>query len=238
MAEKSIKNFLRFAAGPLILLGLFLSFLLIYRLFGLPLDDEWITIAERFFLKNLYLTVFLGAVVEGLLLINWYLPGSIIIVFGIVFARNNGESALLVLILVMIAFFITCLINYALGKYGWYRLLLRFGLEHPLERAKQKTSKTGLRIILTTYFHPNFGALIATSAGILHYSFRKFVLYSLAAIVGWNTLWGTITYFLGPTALKFVTFRTLFAVLVIWLIYLAVIFYKKRGLIDVPPNIP
>ncbi len=149
------KEFLKFIIFPLLLFLFFLIFTLVYRILDLPSLDDLVVFARELFGWHLYLTVFVGALVEGLLLINWYLPGSLVIVLGVVFARDTGASVVVTVSLVILAFFITSVVNYALGKYGWYRLLLRFGLREPLERAQTKVEKSGLPVIFSTYFHPN-----------------------------------------------------------------------------------
>lgn len=108
------------------------------------------------------------------------------------------------LFLVVVGFFLTALFNYVLGRYGWYHILLKFGLRKPLEVAKSKLEAKGLRILFTTYIHPNFGALSATAAGILHLSFWRFFLYSLVSIIIWNSIWTIIFYYFGTALLNHV----------------------------------
>ncbi len=232
----SIRDLIKLLIAPLVLLLSLVLLIIAYNFFNLPDLDKFVELAQKYYSRHLFWTVFIGALVEGLLVVNWYLPGSIVIVFGVIFARNNVVDVALSVTLIILGFFMTTIINYGLGRYGWYRLLLRLGLKEPLQRMKKRVEKSGLPIIFSTYFHPNVGALTATSAGILMYSFRRFVFYSFFALVGWNALWGIVVYFTGPIILNLLSIWTAFLVIIFWIIFLVIKHYKnhKAGPINIP----
>jgi len=221
-------RFLRYAALPLLFLGLVLSFILLYRFLNVPSFEEFLEIIKRYYALYGFWFVFVGALMEGLLLINWYLPGSMVIVFGVVFTQGDPWRAVITVALVILAFFITAIINYALGRYGWYRLLSSLGLEAPLAKIKRRVEKHGLSVIFITYLHPNIGALTATSAGILNISFGRFVAYSLVALVAWNSVWGVVTYLAGPILLEAMNFKVVLTVIAVWLVFLLVKFWWEK----------
>lgn len=221
------KEFLKFAALPLLFLLLGLTFWGTWKFFDLPNTEELIVKIREFYREHGYWFVFVGALVEGLLFVNWYLPGSLVIVFGVVFTQGNPIAAVITVGLVILAFFITSLLNYAMGRYGLYHLFVKFGLREPLNNMRAKLERSGLAIIFNTYFHPNVGALTATSAGILQLSFYKFVFYSAIALIAWNTLWGFITYFSGPILLEAFHPKIAFPVLLIW-IFVSYIQFRKN----------
>jgi membrane protein DedA with SNARE-associated domain len=63
------------------------------------------------------------------------------------------------------------------------------------------------------------GALVATSAGILNFSFKKFFFYSIFATLLWNSFWATLVYFIGDKALDLVGLRFLLLVIFAWIVY-------------------
>jgi len=217
---------------PVVILATFIILALLYRALGLPSAEDFLSAARGYYQQYGLWVVFIGALAEGLLLINWYLPGSAVGVLGVVFARENDQSVIPVLAVILFGFFITSIINYVLGRYGWYQLFLRFGLEKPLNEAQQKLERVGLPLILGTYVHPNLGALTATGAGILRMHFGKFLLYVLAALAIWGTFWGAIVYYYGPHILALGTVRVIIITVVIWISYLvakhAIELYLKR----------
>lgn len=235
MSLFSKQELLRVALVPMFLLVLFIVFILFYKSLGLPKKDEIIATAQQLFDTHGYWVVFIAAFLEGMLLLGWYLPGSVVIVFGVIASRNGPLNPILVVTSIVFAFFATAITNYGLGRYGWYRLFLHFGLGPPLERIKKRTKEKGLHMIWPTYFHPNLGTLTATSCGILQLPFRKFVLYSLIALIAWNTLWGVLVYFMGNLALRFLNMWLVVLVLFIWLVirlFKQIQFNSRRALYD------
>lgn len=231
-----MKEFLRYAAVPVLFVVVFAGAVLVWTVFDLPSDEEIIELTRGFYGKYGYWFALVGALIEGALFINWYLPGSIVIVFGVVFSQGDPLRAVVTVALVVVGFFVTAILNYVLGKYGWYHVFMKLGLKAPLERIKLRTEKLGMKIILITYFHPNVGALTATSAGILRAPFGQFLRYSLVALIAWNALWGIITYLLGPVILQVLRTEVVAGVLLAWVVFAVVRFMRKRKL--APATLP
>ena len=87
--------------------------------------------------------VLVGAYLEGLLVIGWYFPGTLVIIVALIVAaagavalrrrpRRRGHRAC----------FCAYVTNFLAGKYGWYRLLLAFGLREPLDNAQKRLTNT------------------------------------------------------------------------------------------------
>ncbi len=235
--KKHLKEFFKYASLPIILLGFFGVLVLLYKIFDLPSYAEINAWVKVLFDEHGYSVVFLGALAEGILLANWYLPGSVVVVMGVALAQEAGLSAPLVVSLIILGFLITALFNYALGRYGWYRLLAKFGLQDTLEKIKKRVEKHGLKIIFGTYFHPNVGALTATSAGILRLPFYRFALYSVLALTVWNTFWGFIVYFSGPAIINLVSIKNLLIILSTWVVVLLAFFIWKKKKSMQPANV-
>jgi len=211
------------------LLALFAVSIILYKVFDLPSYEEINAKIELAFAVHGYWVVFIGALAEGILFANWYLPGSVVVVMGVAFAQQSGLNVFGVVSLITLGFFITTLLNYALGRFGWYRLLMKFGLESAITKTKNRLEKHGHKIIFGTYFHPNMGALTATSAGILRLPFKPFVVYSFLALAFWNSFWSLLVYISGPAIVDLITFKSLFIIVSMWLVVLFVIFIRKQG---------
>jgi membrane protein DedA with SNARE-associated domain len=107
--------------------------------------------------------------------------------------------------------------NFFAGKYGWYRLLLAFGLREPLDNAQRRLTKYGLSAIFTTYWQANLASCISTAAGILQFPPARFVAYSAIAEVLWTMFWASIIFFLGSAALALVGFRMIVILVMLWI---------------------
>lgn len=223
------REFLKYALVPLVILGVLAVIMVIFKLFGFPNNGEILQYAKDLFAVHGYWIIFVAALAEGVLLANWYLPGSVVVVMGVSFAAQNGYSPVLTLGTIILGFFVTTLLNYFLGKYGWYKLLLKFGLGDSLDKAQEKLHRHGTKAILVSYIHPNLGALIATSAGILKMPFMKFLAYSVVALVVWNVFWGGVVYIWGPGIMDYLTYKNLIVILSTWIVVMMGMFlWKKR----------
>ena len=70
---------LKKVALPLLLIGVILTLYLIWRILDFPPESELMAIAEDYYNRYGLLTVFFSAIVEGLILVGMYYPGSLVI---------------------------------------------------------------------------------------------------------------------------------------------------------------
>lgn len=224
----SLNSILKAISIPLTLLVIYISYTILWRVFGLPSISELTEIIKHSF-DTYGLWIVLGAsFIEGLLLLGQYFPGGFVIFLGVISARGDALRAVEVVVLVSIAFFLAYMVNYLLGRYGWYRLFLKFGLEGSIERAQEKVSKHAFFAFMANYWDTNLASIIATAAGVLKLPVRKFLAYSTLGIVVWNTFWGFLVYFVGEFILDNQT-PIFFVVLVIWCSAIIIkVFYWER----------
>src|SRR3989338_345504 len=213
------KSFLKIVGLPIVFLGVSLSLWAIWKILDLPPRDELIEITRRYFDLYGYWIVFVSAIIEGILLAGSCFPGRLVVFLGVIFAGKNIPEVIWVVTLVTIGLFLAYLFNYALGKYGWYRLLLKFGLREPIENSQMRLTKYGLSGIFLSYWQPNLAALISTAAGILQFSFKKFMLYSVIAVTLWDIFWGMLVFFLGEAALTAVGTWFVIVSMTVWIAY-------------------
>jgi membrane protein DedA with SNARE-associated domain len=224
------KNILAALAIPLGLLGMTLLYSLIWRLFNLPKEDELIKIITEFFNRYGLWVVLISSIIEGALIIGNYFPGGVVVFLGVIAAGHNIPKIILTVSVVVIGFFIGYLLDYVMGKYGWYKVLIKFGMKDQLEKAKLKLSKQSFNAIFLSYWEPNLGSVTATAAGILNIPLPKFLFESLIGLVIWDAFWGALVATLGKQALNLVTNLTyIIPIVVIWIVLILVKerFYKK-----------
>jgi membrane protein DedA with SNARE-associated domain len=218
MSTPARRKAARLIAIPIIFLFVFASLYLVWEFLDLPPEDVLLGIARSYFERYGLITVFIGAFVEGLLLVGWYFPGAIVILAALLLAGSNPWAAAQVLMATMAGLSTAYIVNFLLGKYGWYRLLIAFGLREGLDRAKARLTKYGLSAIFTTYWQMNLASLTSTAAGILHFPAAKFVIISVVACVAWITFWGSMIFFLGQAATALVSLRVIIAVIAAWIV--------------------
>lgn len=219
-----LKDFLKLLSVPIILLLIYLSMALLWKIFGLPSDEQMLVIVKEYFLRYGLWIVFISALIEGFLLLGQYFPGGFVIFLGVISAGKNIPKVTEVVSVVSLAFFISYTLNYWVGKYGWYKLLVKFGLKRSLEEAKNKLTKQGMNAILFSYWEPNLASITATAAGVLQISLAKFSFYSAIGVVIWNIFWGTLVFSLGNAALELIGIKY---IVIIFLAWIGILLLKK-----------
>jgi len=212
-----IKTIWKIAAVPVVLLAFYLSLALVWTLFDLPTDKELIAVVYGWFTHYGLWIVFVAALLEGLLVVGQYFPGGFVIFVAVLSANRHIPRIAEVVIVVSVAFFISYLINYAIGKYGFYRLFLKFGLREPLEKAREKLQQNYLYAIFVSYWSSNFAAISSTAAGTLQLSLRSFIIYSIPSTLIWNTLWGIFIYIIGDRIWTLLGFKYAILVFGLWI---------------------
>lgn len=218
----TFKNIFKVLAVPISLILFYLLFLLMWKWLDLPPNDEIIGTITAFFGRYGLIVVFLAATIEGLLLIGNYFPGGAVIFLGVIAAVGDIPQAIIVVLVVCAAFFISYTINYYLGKYGWYKLFVKFGLQSTLDSMQRNLSRHVFTAILSCYWLPNLAAICSTAAGIIQIPLKRFLIQSTIGLVAWNIFWGVFVYIMGDALLKL----DLMYVLLIFFMWCALILGK------------
>ncbi|KND48944.1 MAG: hypothetical protein AB200_00760 [Parcubacteria bacterium C7867-005] len=186
---------------PLTFLLLYISLAAVWLVFDFPETQELLVVVNYWFDKYGLPALFICSVLEGILLVGTYFPGVFVIFVSVILADNPIEAIFAILVGTA-GLMIAHIINYILGKYGWYRLFVKFGLQNAIGQSQTKLLKRGPIAILGSYWSPALGALTDTAAGIMQMPFKIFITYSLMSAVLWNSFVGSIVYVWGDGALS------------------------------------
>lgn len=220
-----IKNFLKILSIPLSLMMVFLIVLLIWNLLGLPKDEKLIEITKNWFNHYGLWIVFISAILEGTLILGQYYPGGLVIFLGVISAGHDILRIIEVVGVVSVSFFIGYTIDYLIGKYGWYKLFLKYGLEKPLHNVQIKLNKHEFNAVIFSYWEPNLASVTATAAGVLQIPLKRFGWHSLFGIIIWNIFWGTLVATLGVRALELMGLKWVLIVFFAWVLILLIKYY-------------
>lgn len=203
---------------PLIFLALSIVYMLVWRAFDLPVGDALVAAITEFFARYGLWVVFVSSVMESALLLGNYFPGGIVIFMSVVAARGNVLGIAAAVAVVSAGFCIGYGIDYALGRYGWYRLFMKLGLAAQLAQAQAKLLRHSKKAFAFSYWEPNIASITATAAGVLRMPPRVFFTYSVIALLCWNTFWGALVGFVGKDILFiFSSWKYVIAALLAWL---------------------
>lgn len=203
------------------------SLAIVWRVLDLPSDTEMIAIVSSWLAAYGLYVVLVGSFIESLLFLGIYFPGSIVIFLSVALAPDV-KTAIVTVLCVSLGMVLGYLVNYLLGKYGWYKLFLKLGMKNGIERAHVKIQTNDIRYVFYTYWNPGLAAFTSTAAGILNVRYKRFGLLSVAAILFWNTFWGILVYSLGESALMLLDFTVVLKIAAIWILFEIVLqFWKK-----------
>lgn len=238
--KNNLVNLIKILSAPLALLLAYLLVLLLWRILGLPKEDALIETTKNWFNHYGLWVVFVSAVLEGTLILGQYYPGGLVIFLGVITAGHSIPKIILVVAVVSLAFLIGYSLDYFIGRYGWYKLLLRFGLKKSLDKAQAKLQKHELNAVIFSYWEPNLASITATAAGILQVPLARFSLHSAVGIIVWNAFWGTLVASLGSKALELIGLKWVLIIFSAWVMILLVKHYAfdKRVQGQLPLNIP
>lgn len=185
---------------PIIFLSAYIAILMVLR-GSLPPSSEILAHLEGLYSRYGYEIIFLGAFFEGALVIDLFLPGASIVLFGAALSKTGIIEFPLYLITAFLGFSLGFTIDYFLGYFGFSGIFKMVGLGRELEKAKEKVSKFGGKAFLLGYFHPDVATVFVTAAGIIKLPFREFLLYNFLAGFLWLTFWSSIAYLLGDSVI-------------------------------------
>lgn len=212
---------------PITLLGTYLVFLVVAR--GVvPTSEELINVFADLYAKYGYEIIFVSALLEGLVLINLFVPGMLALALGAVFARTGETDLTLVILTASLGIVLGYIIDFLMGYFGFGDTLNKLGYEGFLQTSKEKLKKFGNKGLVIGFFHSNVGSFLALAAGTIRYNFVIFLIVAIASTLVWATLWGIAAFYFGEIFLLVIK-RYSFLVVVAIVGFLVVANFWKNG---------
>jgi membrane protein DedA with SNARE-associated domain len=200
---------------------------IVWKILDLPSEEETIMIVTSWLREYGLWVVLIGSIIETLLFVGFYFPGSVIIFLSVALSPDPLQ-AVKAIITVSLGMLIGYSINYLLGKYGWYKVFLKLGMKGGIENAKIKMEKNDLRYIFYTYWNPGLGSFTSTAAGVIQMNYSRLLLLMIFAVAIWNTFWGVLVYSLRESALALLDFTLILKIIGIWIVFeVCLLIWKK-----------
>lgn len=184
--------------APLVLITVYVAILIAIR-GAVPPSNEILAHLEGLYSRYGYEIIFLGAFLEGALVIDLFIPGASIVLFGAVLSRTGVIEFPLYILSAFAGFSLGFLLDYLIGYLGFSSILTKLGLGKELDRAKLRVKKIGGRAFLLGYFHPDVATVFVTAAGVIKLDIKEFLFYNLIAGSFWLLFWSSIAYYLGES---------------------------------------
>jgi membrane protein DedA with SNARE-associated domain len=180
-----------------VIVFLIYSLTLIYIRRHIPEAPQLVQRIEGFYGQYGYDMIFLGALLEGTFMVGFYVPGSFIVLLGAVLAKSGIVSFPFVILFGTLGLLLGYIINFMLGRFGWYHIVEGVGLGKSIKSAEDTINKHQKYALFWGYMMPSTASFLSTAAGILRVDFKKFLLQSLLTQLFWSLLWGGLAYVFG-----------------------------------------
>jgi membrane protein DedA with SNARE-associated domain len=180
-----------------VIVFLIYSLTLIYLRRHIPEAPQLVQRIEGFYGQYGYDMIFLGALLEGTFMVGFYVPGSFIVLLGAVLAKSGIVSFPLVILFGTLGLLLGYIINFMLGRFGWYHIVEGVGLGKSIKSAEDTIKKHQKYALFWGYMMPSTASFLSTAAGILKVDFKKFLLQSLLTQLFWSLLWGGLAFVFG-----------------------------------------
>jgi membrane protein DedA with SNARE-associated domain len=204
-----------------IVLAIFAVIIFLWNFFNLPNQKDLIEIVKSFFSRYGLPVIFFASILESILLIGNYFPGSLVIFLGVSVASGNVLLAVKTIVATCAGMLIGYNVNYLLGKFGLYKAVEKFGYKNEIDKLQNKIERDGIKAGFFFYIIPGFGSLISTTFGILKYNYIKFLLFTIVTTVFWNSLWGALVYFFGMKIFDALSsYVSMFVIFIAYIVYM------------------
>lgn len=186
-----MKDFLIFLRPgvPMYVIGasiLILSF--VFKSVDMPTPSDLIeTVRHLSSGGYVYQVLFIGYLIEGIFVANFYWPGSFILFAILIILQKTSQELFFVWVVVNVAAAVSLSFNIFLGVTGMYRLFESYLSRSFLEIIKGHVSKSGVYAIFLMGFHINWLSVTVTYASALNpSSFIKLLMAAVASHMLWS----------------------------------------------------
>ncbi len=213
---------------PITLLATYIVFLIVAR--GVvPTSEELIEVFAGLYAKYGYEIIFVSALLEGLVLVNLFVPGMLALALGAVFARTGETDLTLVILTASTGIVLGYIIDFLMGYFGFGDTLKKLGYEGFLNTSRDKLKRFGNRGLIVGFFHSNVGSFLAFAAGTMRLSFSNFLIVALASTLVWATVWGVAAFYFGEIFLFVIKRYSFLLVLAVMAFFILASYWKYKS---------
>lgn len=172
---------------------------------SLPNATELIEGFGSLYAKYGYGIIFLSAFLEGLAVVSFFVPGSLAVALGAVFARTGQVELTFVVLTAAAGASTSYVLDFILGYLGFSDIFKKLGYGGVISKAKRQLihSRSGTWVL--GFAHPNIAAFVSLAAGTVKMNFAKFFTIAVLSSLVWATAWGVLIYSVGEVVLQILT---------------------------------
>lgn len=168
----------------------------------IPTSEELVEAFVILYSEYGYEIIFASAFLESLVIVNYFVPGSLALALGVIFARTGVTDLTTVVTVALFGAILGYQLDYFLGYFGLGEIFRRIGYHHLLVLAKSQLRRFGREGLMLGFIHANLASLLALSAGATNFGWLKFLWVSTLSTLFWGILWSILIYSLGEVFLE------------------------------------
>ncbi len=207
---------------PFFLIAIYIVFLVAVK--GvIPTAQEILAYFTKLYQSYGYEIIFVSALLEALVVINFFVPGLMAMSLGAIFARAGHLELTLVILAAISGLVIGYTIDFLLGYFGFGDILKKIGYGWVLTKARGQLDKFGDKGLILGFAYPNVASFLSLGAGTLKFKFLYFFFLAAISSLFWIPLWGILIYSVGEI---FLTILTRYSFLVVTVVIASLVLLR------------
>lgn len=170
-----------------------------------PTGEELVRDFATFYREYGYLIIFVSAFLEGLVLINFLVPGSLGMALGAIFAKYGSTDLVAVIAVAVFGSLLAYLVDYLLGYWGFSDLLKKIGYGGLLNTTQKSLKRLKIKGLIIGFINPNVGSYLSLVAGATKQDFPLFYGVAVISTIVWFSIWAILFYTIGSVLLEVFT---------------------------------
>lgn len=212
---------------PITLVVSYVSVLFYFR-GSIPTIAEIMSHFAQLYQSYGYEIIFVGALLEALILVNFFIPGATAVALGAIFARSGHIDLSLVITCAVLGGMFGYTLDFILGYFGFGEIIKKLGYGKFLDKARNQIQHASARTFGLGFIHPNIASFLSLAAGTSKIKLLDFLVPSFLATIAWVSIWGLLIYALGEIFLTILTRYTAILAITIVSIWVLFTFYERR----------
>jgi len=216
MQKQKLIQLLTKIRTPLLMLGALLLINLLSFLKIIPSISELTQHIVKLFEQYGLFIIPIMSFFENILILNFYFPGSIVILIAMSLTAGDPARAILTFIFIVVPAMLAHFLNYYIGReinknsnkiiYCLKNIINFFTKTHSefqkerknlnLSSRNENSAETWFKFA-SALWHPHLASIICFDSGLSGMEFRKFLKYFLTVGLLWNVFWGFTMYYFG-----------------------------------------
>lgn len=226
--SEGARAYIHGCAEPFFVILAYGILIFLWKIFHGPSPNELLELLFIELRNNGFIVIAIAALIEAIVLLNFYLPGSVVIAATVLSLKDSESTLIIALLICWTMFVIGASINYLLGRIGFRPLINYLGEGRNLEMPESE-SRPNLFLAILLHGHPNFASI-----SHVRWGYKKIPPLKLIPIVcvGYFfsvTFWSFLTIILADPFLRGAgNIWTVPSILFLWLMTAAICTYRKQ----------